>query len=92
MHIGLLRVELHLPSNHSLKGKRQILKSIKDRVRTLNISIAEVDCHDSWQQAVLASVTVATEHSVVHQNLMHVIKLIACEPDCEIINQQIEML
>lgn len=92
MHIGLLRVELHLPANHSLKGKRQILKSIKDRVRALNISIAEVDYHDSWQQAVLASVTVATDHSLVHQTLTKVVKLIASEPECEIMNQQIEML
>ncbi|MCX7919150.1 MAG: DUF503 domain-containing protein [bacterium] len=92
MHIGLLRVELYLPVNHSLKGKRQILKSIKDRVRALNISIAEVAYQDSWQQAMLASVTVANDQRLVHQTLMQVVKLIASEPDCEITAQQIEML
>jgi uncharacterized protein YlxP (DUF503 family) len=92
MHIGLLLVELHLPGNQSLKGKRHILKSIKDRVRKLNISIAEIECQDSWQQAVLASVSVSSDHDIVHQTLMQVIKIIACEPNCEITCQQIEML
>lgn len=48
-------VELHLPDVESLKGKRQILKSLKDRLRRrFEISVAEVDHQDSWQRATLA--------------------------------------
>ncbi len=48
-------VELHLPDVESLKGKRQALKGLKDRLRRrFEISVAEVDHHDSWQRATLA--------------------------------------
>ncbi len=48
-------VELHLPDVGSLKGKRQILKGLKERLRRrFEISVAEVDHHDSWQRATLA--------------------------------------
>jgi uncharacterized protein YlxP (DUF503 family) len=93
MHIGLLQIELYLPGNQSLKGKRQIIKSIKDRVRNqTNVSISEVDFHDAWQKAQLAVVTVSTDHSQVSQVLASVIKLIENTPGSEIINRQIEML
>ena len=93
MHIGLLQIELFLPGNQSLKGKRQIIKSIKDKVRNqTNVSISEVDYHDAWQQAQLAVVTVGTDHSRVSQVLASVIKLIENTPGSEIINRQIEML
>jgi uncharacterized protein len=48
-------VELHLPDVESLKGKRQILKGLKERLRRrFEISVAEVDHQDSWQRATLA--------------------------------------
>ena len=93
MHIGLLQIELFLPGNHSLKGKRQIIRSIKDRVRNqANVSIAEVDHHDAWQQAMLAIVTVGTNHTRVSQVLASVIKVVEKTPGSEIIGRQIEML
>jgi len=48
-------VELHLPDVGSLKGKRYVLKGLKDKLRhRFQISVAEVDHHDSWQRATLA--------------------------------------
>ena len=53
MVVGVLRLTLFLPENHSLKGKRQVLRAIKDRVRNkFNVSIAESDSHDLWQRAL----------------------------------------
>lgn len=53
--VGLSEIELHLPGCRSLKEKRQVIKSIKDRARSrFNISISEVDHHDLWQRATLA--------------------------------------
>ena len=55
MVLGILRVELFLPENGSLKEKRHLIRSIKDKVRSsLNVSVAEVDHHDLWQRASLA--------------------------------------
>jgi hypothetical protein len=52
MVVGVLRLTLYLPENHSLKGKRQVLRAIKARVRDkFNVSIAESDHHDMWQRS-----------------------------------------
>ena len=48
-------VEIHLPDVASLKGKRRVLKGLKEKLRhRFAISVAEVDDHDSWQRATLA--------------------------------------
>jgi hypothetical protein len=65
--VALGTVELHLPGIASLKDKRQILKSVKEKVRhRFEVSIAEVDHHDSWQRAVLAVACVS--HDSRHAN------------------------
>jgi uncharacterized protein len=48
-----VRLELELPFASSLKEKRQILRSIKDRLRRKNVSVVESDNHDVWQRATL---------------------------------------
>ena len=59
MVIALLTLECHLPAARSLKDKRMVLRSVKDRVRKFNVSLAETDHQDLWQRAELAVVTVA---------------------------------
>ena len=54
MHIGVCRLRFRLPENSSLKGKRQVVKSITSRVANkFNVAIAEVDDLDAWQVATL---------------------------------------
>jgi len=66
MTVGVLSIRLIIPGSHSLKDKRRALRSIKDRLRTgFNVSIAEVDCQDVWQTAVLAVAAVGADHDVV---------------------------
>lgn len=48
-----VRLELELPFASSLKEKRQILRSIKDRLRRKNVSVVETDNHDVWQRATV---------------------------------------
>lgn len=53
--VALGLVELHLPDVESLKGKRHVLKGLKEKVRArFEVSVAEVDHQDSWQRATLA--------------------------------------
>ena len=48
-------VELHLPDVGSLKGKRHVIKGLKEKVRTrFQVSVAEIDHQDIWQRATLA--------------------------------------
>jgi uncharacterized protein YlxP (DUF503 family) len=60
--VGLATFELHLNGCQSLKDKRRILKSLKDRLQNrFNVSVAETDHHDQWQRAELACCVVSTE-------------------------------
>ncbi len=53
--VRLLIVELHIPSSQSLKAKRKVIRSLKDRlVNTFNVSVAEAGFLDKWQRSLLA--------------------------------------
>ena len=59
--IGVLTLELKIEESHSLKEKRHVVKSLKDRLRhKYNVSVAEIDYLDQWQRALLSVVTVST--------------------------------
>lgn len=69
MTVGLLTVECYLPLSQSLKDKRMIIRRVKDRLKALNVSVAEVAHQDLWQRAGLAVVTVATSDDGASQTL-----------------------
>ena len=94
MHIGICTIELRLPGNGSLKGKRSILKSITTRIsRTYNVSIAEVEAQDLWQRAVLGVACVSPSASYAHGQLERVVQWIeANRPDVELLEYRIEFL
>ena len=63
-YVGILSVELFFPDNHSLKGKRRELLSVKAQLqRRFGASVAEVDHHDVWQRARLTLACVARGHT-----------------------------
>jgi uncharacterized protein YlxP (DUF503 family) len=77
MVVGVLRLTLFIPENHSLKGKRQVLRAIKDRVRhKFNVSIAESDDHDLWQRAELGICQVGNDRAFVDRALREVVNYI----------------
>ena len=60
--VALGMMELHLPDVDSLKGKRRVLKGLKERVRArFEVSVAEVDHQDTWQRATLAVAYVSSD-------------------------------
>src|SRR5262245_30118654 len=60
MPIAYLTLELRIEAAHSLKDKRQVLRSVKDRLRnSFNISIAEIESTDLWQRATLGVVSIS---------------------------------
>jgi uncharacterized protein len=63
-YVGILSAELHFPDNHSLKGKRKELLSVKAQLqRRFGAAVAEVDHHDVWQRSRLTLSCVAREHT-----------------------------
>lgn len=70
---GVLTLEIHVEYSHSLKEKRHIVKSVKDRLRErFNVSVAEIDHLDSWQASVIAAVTVSNDRVHAEQVLQAV--------------------
>ena len=72
MAVVLLTVEFHFPFARSLKDKRMILRSLKDRAKKFNVGVAELDHQDLWQRATLGVVTVATDGAHAERELQAV--------------------
>jgi uncharacterized protein YlxP (DUF503 family) len=94
MTVGLCRVWLRLPQNHSLKEKRQIVKSLVARLHNkFNVAVAEVDDHDRWQMASLGVTCVTTSESHAHQMMANVVAFIRSErPDAEMVDYRTEVV
>ena len=74
MPVGLLTLELHLPEAQSLKDKRQVLRSLKDRLRgQFNVAVAELEHQDTWQRSVVGIVTLSNEQRHVDESLQNVL-------------------
>lgn len=94
MIIGACTVELHLPGNGSLKGKRSILKPLLNRLRReFNLATAEVAHNDAWQSAEIALVTVANDPGCVHALLERTVHWIETHhPEVQVVDWEIEVL
>ncbi len=70
MTVGVLRIELAIREAHSLKDKRRVIKSLKDRLANrFHVSVAEVDDLDLWQRAVIGVAMVANDGRFVQSCL-----------------------
>ncbi len=93
MVIGVCQLELLLHDNFSLKGKRQVLRSIVERARKkFNISIAEVEGQDLWQKAVLGVCAVGNDRQFVNSVLDRVINFIENTQLTDVADSQIEII
>lgn len=71
--IGVLTLELRIESSHSLKDKRHVIQSLKDRLRhKFNVAVAEIDYQDLWQRAAIAAVTVSSDREYAAKVLQSV--------------------
>ena len=75
--MGVLKLSLVLPENHSLKGKRGVIKRIQARVADkFNISVGECGDQDLWQSAVLGFAVVGSSGPVVQATLQKVVDFV----------------
>jgi uncharacterized protein YlxP (DUF503 family) len=75
--VGLITWELHLAACQSLKEKRHVLKSLKDRLHNrFNVSAAETDHHDLWQRAELSACVVSTDREHAERVLREADRLV----------------
>ena len=87
MFVGFVRIELHIPASQSLKDKRSVVRSLKDRIRQrVRASVAEVDHQDLWQRASLGVAVVSGERRQVDEQLQSVRLLVESTPGAEVLD------
>lgn len=93
MHVGSLRVRLLIREARTLKDKRQVVQSIKDRLRNqFQVCVAEVDEQDNRQVAVLGFAAVSGESAHVRQTLEQITNALRVHPVAEFVDHEIELL
>jgi uncharacterized protein YlxP (DUF503 family) len=87
MVIGVVSWELHIPGAGSLKEKRSVVKSLKDRLHNeFNVSVAETGHHDVWQRSEVTACVVSTERRHAESVVASADRLVAGSPFCRIID------
>ncbi|MFC2075062.1 DUF503 domain-containing protein [Bdellovibrionota bacterium] len=77
MFVGIARISLMLADNTSLKGKRQVINKIRDRLQhRFNVAVAEIEDQDNHQRATLGFVTVSSDHALVDSSLRKMLNYI----------------
>jgi len=93
MVIGVCKLDLRIPENHSLKEKRHVLRKLIDRVRTrFNVAISEVGDNDLWQRAQMGFCTVGNDRRHINSSLDKVIYFIEQMNLVEMVNTEIEII
>ena len=93
MVIAFMQVELLIPDNRSLKGKRMVLRSIKDRIRNkYNVSISEIAKQDIWDYAILGIAYVGNEQKYASKIFSAIIEFIEKFHQIRLMDYCVEML
>lgn len=93
MVVALVTWELHLAGCQSLKDKRKIVKSLKDRLHNqFNVSVAETNHHDLWQRAELACCVVARDRRQAESVLSSADRFIAGNGHIRVIDSAMNIL
>ncbi len=93
MVIGVCKLDLRIPENHSLKEKRHVLRKLIDRVRSrFNVAISEVGDNDIWQRAQMGFCTVGNDRRHINSSLDKVIYFIEQMNLVEMVHTEIEII
>jgi uncharacterized protein YlxP (DUF503 family) len=94
MVIGVLTLHLHIPGAASLKDKRKRLKPLLVRLhREFNVSTAEIDHLDVWQNSIIACSMVSNDHKHTQRALQKVVQWVEHSwPDVTVMGEEIEII
>ena len=94
MPVGYCRLEMRLPENGSLKGKRSVLRSVTQRVSSrYNVSLAEIGDQDSWQRLTIGISCVSNSATHCREQLEKVVDFVTeTRLDAELLAHSIEII
>ncbi len=92
MIIGTLELDLRVRESHSLKARRRVVRSLKDRVKSkFNVSVADVGDQDVWQRVRLGVALVANDRRFADEVLSKVLDLVRSDPRVELLGHTTEI-
>ena len=93
MHVGILQLDLSIPGALTLKDKRRVILSLKDRISNgHNVSVAEVDRMDEHQRSIFGIAMVSNDKRYVEGGLSKIVDMVRTQSDVTLLDYQIEML
>jgi uncharacterized protein len=94
MHVGVCRLTLQLADSQSLKAKRQVVRSLVERLRRrFNAAVAEVEEQDTWQTAVIGIAVVSNQAAHADRQIATIVHEIeATRLDAVVVDQQVEII
>jgi uncharacterized protein YlxP (DUF503 family) len=91
--IAVLFVSLHIPHATSLKDKRMVIKSIKDKARVkFQVAVCEAGGEDKWQVATLAFCAVSNDNRYLDSCMQNILTMIQSYPEVEVCEHEVEFL
>jgi len=92
MVVGSLKIEFRLTDNRSLKGKRKVVRSMVDKVKSkFNVSIAEVGSNDKWQKIELGVSAVGNDRRHIDSSLNHILSFLESLDLDEVVHTEMEI-
>lgn len=93
LHIGILQFTLEIPYAESLKDKRSVVKSLKDRLRrSYNVSISEIEDLDEMTVATLGAVVAGSDTAHVNSTMDHLVNALQDWRDGSLVDHQLEII
>lgn len=92
-HIAILIMDLHIPESNSLKSKRHVIKSIKDRLRAkFNASIAELGELDKWQRSVVGAALIGNDKRKLNESAEAIVSFVVSAGTVQLLESHLELL
>ena len=89
--VGFYQLEIFIPGACSLKEKRFVIKSLKDRLRNkFNVSVAELEWNDKWQRSLLGIVMVSNEQKLLESSFTKILNMLDRDDRIEVIDRHLE--
>lgn len=91
LKVGVMQVSIYIQGATSLKEKRMVIKSIKDKIsHRFNVSIDEVDYLDKWQRSVLAIAQVGHDLGAIERNMNQIYQVLLQNYSIQVLDKVVE--
>jgi hypothetical protein len=91
MVVGVVTIQLHLPGSNSLKAKRKIILSLKDRIKSkFNVSISELEDNELWQRCTLGMAIISNDNTFANSVLSKAVDVVSNHPDAVVTDVKME--